>query len=180
MGLTNNKRGKARYTSDLSLKDAYREFKKEYPSISYTLFSDIYTAYIEEVTKQIIEKAADFRLYARLGDIGIRKKKIRKQLDEEGKLIYKNRPINWGATLKLWEKEYGTTNKAELKKIQGKPLVRYDNKHTAGYTLKVYWDKRTCNIPNHSKYAFRPARGFARTVNKLTREKDLDYYELKW
>lgn len=180
MALTNNKRGRSAYTSDYTLKDSYKEFKKLYPEVSYTTYIDIYTAYLEEVTHQIIEKAADFRLYARIGDIGIRKRKIKKELDEDGNLIYKNRPINWGATLKLWEKEYSTTDKVELKKIEGKPLVRYDNKHTAGYTLKVYWDKRTCNIPNHSKYAFRPARGFARTVNKLTRQKDLDYYELKW
>lgn len=177
MALVNNKRGKSSYTRDYALKDCYDYYKDKGGTLSYKKFRDIYEFYIANVMYHIIEKSADYRMPARLGDLAIRKKKIKMSLNEDGEVRYKNSKPDWNRTLKLWEDKYGTNDKEELKKIKDKPLLFYKNKHTSGYTFFIAWDKRVSNVKNQSKYLFIPARDFSRAIPKVQNKKQIDYYE---
>lgn len=177
MGLTNNKRGKSRYKMDYGLRDCFKFYKQKGGFLEYPDFRKVYEKYIKNVMYHIIEKSADYRMPGRLGDIGIRKKKIKMFINDDGELEYRNRKPNWGDTLKLWEKKYGTLDKEELKKIKNKPIVYFDNEHTNGYTFFIAWDKRTCNAKHQSKYIFVGSRGFSRAIPKVQDDKKIDYYE---
>lgn len=177
MALANNERGKGRYTADYSIRDIYKAYKEDGGKLPYSLFRDVYETFISNVMYHIVEQSASFRMYSRLGDITIHKKKIEKFLDENGELQHKYRAPNWQATLELWNKKYGTNDKTELKKIPNKPLVYHDNEHTNGYTFYINWDKRTSNVKNQKKYLFIASRDFSRAVSKIQKQKKVDYYE---
>lgn len=178
MGLTNNIRGKALLTRDYSIIDVYKFYKKEKNGkLPYSQFVQIYELFIQNIIYHIIEKSADFRMPGRLGDLSIRKSKIKMSLDEDDNLVYKNKYPDWQRTVKLWNTKYNTTDKEVLKKISNKPLVYFDNKHTNGYTFYIDWDKRTSNAKNQSRYIFLPTRDFSRAVSKIQQEKHIDYYE---
>ena len=180
MHLTNNKRGKAKFYCKHTVRSNYQEFKKLYPKVPYITYMAIYEDFIKEIVHQIIEHSFDFRLPSRLGDLGIRKVKIEKTLNDKGEVESKNRPVNYKKTIELWYELYGTTDKEELNKIDNKPLVRFDNRHTGGYTFYVAWDKSTCNVKNQTKYRFIPCKKFKTLINKISREKNIDYYETEW
>lgn len=180
MQLTNNKRGKAKYDIQHTVRSNYKEFKKEHPEVSYKQYMAVYEDFIYAIVHKIIEESADFRVPQRLGDIGIRKTKIKKELQPDGTVKSLNRPVNFKATIELWERLYGTTDKKELKKIEDKPLVRFNNNHTGHYTFFICWDKRTCNVKNQSRYKFLPCRKFKRMIKEITAEKTIDYYESEW
>src|SRR5690554_3822157 len=98
--LTNNKRGKSRYTSDYQLKDCYNYYKEKYKDIkslklSYNDYKKIYKSFIKKIIIHILEDSMDFKMFSRLGSISIKKKKIRKIVTKEGKLININRPVDW-------------------------------------------------------------------------------------
>ena len=179
--LVNNIRGKGIYNTDYVIKDCYKQFKKDNVAlkrkVTYSLFMKIYKLFIKKVIYNIIEESADFKMFSRLGEISIKKKKIRKKLDEEGNIIHINRPPDWGSTNKMWIKKYGTADKNELSKIPNKKIIRFDNKNTNGYTLKICWDKSICNVKNQFKYVFKPTRDFARAIPLIRNDKNIDYYE---
>lgn len=182
--LNNNKRGKSRYTGDYSLKDCYNSYKnsckeQDIKYVTYTVYSKVYKSFIKSVILEMIQDAGDFKLPYRLGELSIRKRKIEKKLDDNGDIVHVNRPIDWGSTNKMWIEKYGTSDIKKLKQIKNKKLIRYDNKHTNGYTFKVYWDKYLCVVKNRSKYAFKPCRDFVRSISKIQKEQKTDYYEIK-
>ena len=182
--LVNNKRGKNRYKVNNGLIDCYKFYKKKQkennnPILPYSEYKKIYKSFIVKVIYELIENSADFKLPSRLGEISIRKRKVKKMLDEDGNIRHINRKVDWQATNKMWFEKYGTNDFNILKNIKNKKTIRYDNKHTNGYTFKVYWDKYFCIVKNRSKYAFKPCRSFARAIAKLQKEKNIDYYEIK-
>jgi len=181
MGLTNNVRGKALLCRDYSIQDVYKYYKKEKGGkLPYSKFMKVYELFIQNVMYHIIEKAGDFRMSGRLGDMSIRKSKIGMTLDEDDNLVYKNKYPDWNRTINLWKEKYNTTDKIILKKIKNKPILYFDNKHTDGYTFYIDWDKRTSNAKNQSRYIFLPTRAFSRAVKTIQQEKHIDYYEASY
>lgn len=182
--LTNNKRGKSRYTSDYTIKNCHNYYKEKYKDnkslkISYSDYVMIYKTFIKKALLYVLEDSMDFKLFSRLGIISIRKRKIKKKLDKNGNLINVNRPVDWGTTLKYWNEKYGITDKEELKKIKNKKVIYHNNKNTNGYTLKLWWDKFLCNVPNQSKYVFKGCRDLDRSIKKVNDLKNIEYYEAK-
>jgi len=55
-------------------------------------------------------------------------------------------------------------------------LVYHLNEHTNGYNYFIRWFKRGI-IKNKSKYRFIPTRDFRRTLAKLIKSKEMDYFE---
>lgn len=182
--LINNTRGKNRYKVDNGLIDCYKFYKKAQKEskvsyLPYDEYKKIYTSFMLKAIYEIIENSSDFKLPSRLGSISIRKRQLKKVLDDKGNIRHINRKVDWEATNNMWIKKYGTNDCAVLTKIKNKKTIRYNNEHTNGYTFKVYWDKYFCIVKNRSKYAFKPCRNFARAISKLQKEKNIDYYEVK-
>lgn len=136
--------------------------RKEYNKIVTDLFTKIKDALIYE--------NFEFNIPFRMGTICIRKIK-RKVKIKDGKVIA-TLPINWKATLDLWE----SNPEAKEKKV----LVKHINEHSGGYVANYKYFKKKANYKNKSIYFFKPARGAAREINTAWRNKknNIDYYEL--
>lgn len=83
-----------------------------------------------------------FKMPARMGALAVTKKKEFIAF-KEGRAVT-NRPIDFPATLKMWE-EYPETKET-------KQLVRHLNKHTNGYIYKVAYNRPYATFKNKSVY----------------------------
>ena len=115
-------------------------------SATYSRIVDIFN---KEVRRIIIEESFDFRMPARLGRIGIRKRKVSPYINSKGDYV-NPLPVDWKATHELWE------DNPEAK--EEKKLVRHRNKHSGGYIAQWTFMKRSANFKNKSAYSFKATR----------------------
>lgn len=117
----------------------------------------------------MIHHTFDFSMPARMGLLGIRKRKITPWFDKEGNLV-NPLPINWQATWELWE--------ADPKARGLKKLVRHYNLHTNGYIAKWYYSKTLATYKWKSAYGFIPCRTAKTELGKALMDPDskVDYY----
>lgn len=117
--------------------------------------SKLYTKIIKEINDEIIKcllNGDEIKLPYKTGRLSIKKYKQKIHKDKDGNINLSNFPINWDATLKLWEEE------PELKKK--KHLVRYMNKNLEVY--EFVYTRAYANYKNKTACRFRPTR-----TNKL-------------
>jgi hypothetical protein len=163
------------YKSDYGIIDMYRHYRntqknKGIEPVDISTYRKIIKSYNIQICDYIVKESGELRLPHRLGYLRIRKFKTKLKLDHNGQLITRHLQPNWKATNKLWEEN---ENAKKEKKI-----VWHTNKHTNGYYYKWYWDKRACNITNHTVYSLVMSRdnkrNIARTINE---NENIDYYE---
>lgn len=137
--------------------------------IDRSLYSKIVGEFNKEICRLILEENYDFVIPARLGVIGIRKKKPIPYIDEDGSFI-NTLPVDWKKTKDLWNSD----EKAKEKKT----IIRHLNKKTYGYIAKFIYFKNTANYKNKSKYKIQPCRTLKRRLSNLFSSGKTDYYEI--
>lgn len=142
----------------------FGEDKKSLFYVDPSEFGRVIKRFNELVSAEMIYEGKTFRMPFRMGKIFIRKTK--KKISVKNNKIVANLPVNWKETKQLWE------NKPEAK--ERKILIYYMNKHTDGYVMKVYYEKRTANYKNKSYYRFTFQRDNNREIKKAV-ESGVDY-----
>lgn len=140
--------------------DAYKFYKNKYPKsvIDRKTYVKICHLFNQMVSDRIIRNSTEYRMPNKLGFIRI--KSFRPPLRvKDGDVAPTRKSVDWEKTLGLWEKLYGTKERAKVRTIKNKPLVYHVNEHTNGYSMKWHWDKRGCNIKNNKVYSFSPVKG---------------------
>lgn len=140
--------------------DAYKFYKQKYPKsvIDRVTYVKICHMFNKMLSDRIIRNSTEFRIPNKLGFIRI--KSFRPPLKvKDGTIIPTRKSVNWEKTLDLWERLYGTRDRAKLRDIKDKKFVFHTNEHTNGYSMKWYWDRRTCNVINQNAYNFSPVKG---------------------
>jgi len=115
------------------------------------VLKDLNLAIAEEILKGYC-----FKMPSRMGVLVVTKKKEFVSF-KDGKAVT-NRPIDFPATLKMWE-EYPETK-------EDKKLVRYLNKHTNGYIYKVAYGRAYATFKNKSVYCCQVNRYLKRKLAK--------------
>lgn len=138
----------------------------------YNIGSSLYHKILKDFHKMVVNdvlSGEDFIIPERLGIIGIRKNKTIIKTDEEGNVIT-NAPINYKATLDLWEKD--------PKAKENKKIIRHINEHTNRYVHRWYWNKYDANFRNKTAYSFIPTRTNKRLLAKVLNDEDssVDFY----
>lgn len=146
------------------------DYRKFYEA-TYNKHNSNYSKILKEYNKKVIdlilnEDLSYFIPYLQF-EIIIRKLKRYTRI-ENGKLINHN-PINWKATLELWEKD----EEAKEKKIR----VRHNNYNTSGYIFRIYLKKFKCRLKNRSYYKIKPNRNFQRGLAKRINDPNKDLFD---
>jgi hypothetical protein len=162
-------------------RDLYK-FYKEYTDtpVSLELYSNIRRDYFTFIYSKIINENFSFRLPFRLGLLRIFKFKRKLKLDENGNVDKSKLPVNYRATLNLWEKTYPGKTKEEILKIPNRRYIYMLNEHTNRYSVIFFWDKVSSNIPNQRFYKIDVPRDIKRKLaERLKTDKKLidSYYE---
>lgn len=151
-------RGENKIQNPYTMGDMYNDYIKNVEpgspyDISYLDYVDIVISY----NKSIINRLYDgfkVSLPYNLGQLQIVKKKMyfKSQLN-------KRKGIDWAATNK-----YGK-------------VIHHLNEHTDGYKYLYYWDRKISRVSNCKSYRFVPTRTLKRTLAKLIKTDNKDYFE---
>lgn len=57
-------------------------------------------------------------------------------------------------------------------------IVYFRNQHSNGYRYKLKWDVTGQGVKNGNKYYFVPCRNFKRTLAKIIKARETDYFQL--
>lgn len=148
-------RGKNRIQNAFNVSDMYKEYIKDKEKgttyfVNKPIFTQVCDLFYSEVSEQIL-KGKSFKLPFGLGEIEITKRKIPSYKTND-------RSVDWPATLKYGKKIY------------------YLNEHTNGYNYGIDWKNITqCRYAR--SYRFIGTRTLKRTLAKLVKNKEQDYYE---
>lgn len=168
------------------LPEIYSFFKKKFSKkerdspafIDYRKFSSVIKDFNKELSRMVIEDAAEFKMPLRLGYVRLKKYKKKPHINEDGTIDKKGLSIDWPASKALWAREYPGKTLLELKQIHNKPLVYFLNEHTDGYGFMFYWNKKGSNAINRSLYSmvftFSNNRHLAHVLKS---DNKIDYYE---
>lgn len=187
--MENRGKQKEKYKTHIKTPDFYsyyadmhfREYKegrvngiidKESPYyVDYSTYCKIVDAFNLRLRDLILYDSFDYTMPARMGLLGIRKKRITPWIDSEGKLV-NNLPIDWKKTKELWA--------VDEKAKEEKKIVRHYNKHSKGFVAKWYFSKRTATFKWKSAYSFIPCRTAKLELSKILKDEDskIDYYLL--
>ena len=133
-------------TNSLGVYDAYKYIRKNgWFDIERPLKEKEFYRIIREVNKSLaayLVRGGEIKLPHKLGTLEIRKKPTRIAI-VNGKLVT-TLPIDWDATLKLWQEDEES--------YQNKTLIRTESKEL----FKIYYNKKDANYNNKSFYEFRP------------------------
>jgi hypothetical protein len=173
-------RGKGKTNCDYSLKDLYKEYKKQVKNpVDYTTYVSVLKEYNDRIMKLIIYSNLSFKMPYRLGYLHGQKTKTKTLPDRSDDIIdVEKMPVDWDATLRYWGKTYPDKTKEEIKAIKGKRKIRHLNLHTDGWRCRFYWDKIISNVKNQSYYIFKASRTNKERMSSFAKEKqDILYYE---
>lgn len=141
--------------SDYGIRDYRRFYEKKYnngkPCPNY---SKIISEFNTNIIDLILNDSLSYTLPYLLFEIMIRKEKRIPKIKDG--LLINNNPIDWKATLELWEKD----EEAKEKKLR----VRHNNYHTSGYIFRIYMKKFKSAIKFKSYFKIKPNRKFQRAL----------------
>lgn len=154
---------------DYNLKEIFQYYRNTRENtVDYKTFSHILKLFNVKLLQHAFN--ADYLILpSKIGDIYVKKYKPSYKFKENGEIDTYGKPglIDFKATKDLWEKH---------PELAHKQWLVYDNHHSDGYKLKIYW--RRGAIKNILLYNFRPARVFKRGLAKFTRNNpNRDYYD---
>ena len=130
----------------ITLKDSFKDYKKEGGDLEYKVYRDICEEYNEEVINNIILDTLEFKIPNRLGSIRIKKVKG------------SPKRVDWALTKKYNKKIY------------------HLNMHTDGYYYKWMWHKRDACFINKSVYSFIAPRKAKRKMAGLLKENKIEFF----
>jgi hypothetical protein len=137
-----------------TLLDAYKSFKKEnakeplLSKIDKETYKKVCTEFNKLLSHKIMTEAYEFKLPANLGSIRVKKIKGNN-----------TRRVDWETTKKHNTKIY------------------HLNFHTDGFYYKWFWHKKKALFTNKSAYSFTPTRYNKRTLAKLLKTHQVEFFE---
>lgn len=141
----------------VNLRDSYKFYQKQTENpIDIKTYMSIVLGFLKFLMAKVID-GKDVKLPCELGIIGIRGRRQRPRLDEEGNIV--GLPPDWVGTKKLWEEN------PEAKK-RGQLLYHF-NEHSGGFRYKIVWFKKGFKFRNKSVYSIKFSRNNRRTVSGL-------------
>lgn len=153
--------------NSLGVYDAYKWLRKnKWLDVGYTSEHDFYTI-IRSVNKALANRfliTGSIKLPLRMGEIILRKYHPTIAI-ENGKLKT-NLPIDWDATLKLWEEDKESYNNKTLIRLEEKEIFR------------VIYDKSKALYNNKSFYTFKLNRDLKVALKNKLKNKLLDAFML--
>lgn len=147
-----------KYKITASVQDSYKVYKELKGKLPRKLYLKIAYELLEIISDMIIRQSLEYKIPHRLGFLKIRKKKQHIRLYEGGIDINKN-TIDWKSTKEAWKAMYPDKTEKEIRAIPGKKVIFHTNRHTDGYVMRWYWDKRLCTTVNRTIYLFKPVKG---------------------
>lgn len=141
--------------SHFGANDYYQYYRQQGGTVSRSQFGIILKSINLIIADKILE-GYSFKMPSRMGILAVTKKKEYVGF-KEGKAVT-NRPIDYRATLDLWEKN--PQAKEERK------LVRFINKHTNGWIYKVSYNKYYANYKNKTTFSLQINRKIKRQLAK--------------
>lgn len=153
--------------SHFGMSDYYNHYKK---TSKDPISSDVYASVVWDMNKalgrELSSNGYEIKLPKRLGIIRLNKTKT-KCWFEDGKLKT-NRPVDFKTTKELWARNPD----AKAKKL----LVRFENKHSDGYTFRIFYSKRSANYKNKSVYQLQVNRTIKRNLNTSIKLNKVDAF----
>lgn len=147
------------YKITKSTPDLYKFYKNKVKEpLDNKKFLNVLYDLNKTISNLVITKSFEYRLPFRLGHLRIIKKKLRLKI-KDGKIDTNSNMVDWEATFDYWEEKYGTRDKKILKTIKDKKRIYQLNEHSNGDIMSWYWNKKLCNVPNHTVYKFKPVKG---------------------
>lgn len=144
----------------INIRESYRYYKKNVDSpVEVKVYVYIILGYIKFLVSKIL-KAHDVRLPAELGVFGVRGRKIKPKIDENGNIV--GLAPDWGGTKALWARDESAKEK--------KTILFHFNDHTGGFRYKLIWFKRNVRFKNRSAYSFRLCRPNRRAISRLIKQ----------
>ena len=127
----------------------------------------------------LIGKGLTFKTPFKIGNIFCAKYKPKLRFDDEGNVITRKLPVDWGLSKRQWAKLWPGLSPAELKEIPKKPLVFCLNEHSDGYRYEFMWDRGGQRFTNIKGYHFVPNRKNHRHLAKVAKDPDMrvDYWD---
>lgn len=173
-------RNNGKYNADYSLRDLYREYKKNAKNpIDYKVYSWILNEYNDRIMKYIIMKNMSYKMPYRLGEIrGQRVKNKVIATRSDGIVDKRGLPPDWNASINYWKKIYPDKTLEEIKAIPDKKVIRHLNMHTDGYRCRFFWDKMLSNVKNQYYYIFKASRTNKNRMSSFVKDNEtVPYYE---
>lgn len=124
------------------------ENDKSFYYVDRKTYSKFLKVFFAKVVDAMITEGFEFVMPFKTGLLAIRKYQQVLKYDKDGKVNLNNLPVNWNATLKLWE------NDKEAK--ENKKLIRYLNEDREIYNYKYL--KRKANFKNKHYFNFKATR----------------------
>lgn len=133
-------------------------------------YTTILKKFFEKILDDLIFKGNEFTMPNRLGNIRVKKSKIKIKLNKDGKLDKTRLSPDWKACRKLWAEMYPDKSWEEIVAIKDKPMVYHTNRHSDGYRHGWKWDKSTCIALNNTAYSFEMCRAADRKLAKALKD----------
>jgi hypothetical protein len=162
--------------TDYGALDIYKKYvktTKNPKNLTRKQFTAIIKKFYGKIIEGMIIKSVEFNLPHRLGNVRIKKSKVKIKLGKDGNLDKTRLAPDWNACKKLWAKEYPDKTWEEITAIKGKPMIYHTNRHTDGFRHKWYWDKSTCLARNSSAYTLNICRAADRRLAKALKDENL-------
>jgi hypothetical protein len=87
-------------------------------------------------------------------------------INKDGSL--KNLKVDWKATQEYWKTKYPGKTLAELRFIQGKPVLYHENEHSNGEIYKHHWMKN--QFRPLENYDFKASRQYSRLLAQTVKD----------
>lgn len=150
-------RSKNRIQNPYKLKDMYELYIQEVDEdspyyVSWQDYKSICNDMFKEMSRRILEEAAEIQLPFRLGSV----------------YIVKKLPKTW--TTKSLRVDFCSTMK------YGKTIYHL-NDHSNGFKFRFKWNKSKALVKNKSFYVFKATRGNNRELASLIKSGKMDYFE---
>ena len=134
--------------------------------VSKKQYVDFLKAFFDEVIEAMVYHNKEIKLPFKMGMICIRRYEQKVKM-VDGKII-NNLPVNWNATLKLWESDPEAKEK--------KQLVRHRNKNRLLYKFVYYRSK--AGYKNKNYYWFKPTRTNKQKLKTAINKGQIEVYNL--
>lgn len=141
----------------VNLRDSYKSYREGHRNpVAIKIYIEIALGFIKFLMSKVIE-GKDVKLPCELGIIGVRGKKQKPRLSDEGEIV--GLPPDWVGTKQLWDTD------PEAKKRR--QLLYLFNEHTGGFRYKIVWFKKGFKFKNKSVYSIKFSRMNKRTISNL-------------
>lgn len=154
----------------------FKEYKKLHPESELTKeqYKLIAYGFGEKVSRFITSSGKRFKLPHGIGEVSIKKrKKSASRLIEDG-TFRDTRPMDMGATMKLWANDKEAREK--------KTIIRHDNEHSNGYVARLHWHRVVSRFSTKHMWIFRSTRFLQRQVLAKSLKENprlFDFYQEK-